>query len=106
MPHLRVIPYDPQWPEQYEEERTRLLQVLGDVAQRIEHNGSTAVPGLAAKPVVDIQISVVALQPIDGYRIPLVRLGYFHVPHEDDAFCPFGRAPGVSRLLERSPRDR
>ncbi len=93
MPQLDVIPYDPRWPEQYVEERTRLSQALGDVAQRIEHNGSTSVPGLAAKPVIDIQISVVDLQPMDAYRIPLQQLGYFHVPHEDDAFCPFFHRP-------------
>jgi len=71
----------------------RLSQALGDVALRIEHNGSTSVPGLVAKPVIDIQISVAALQPMDAYGIPLQRLGYVHVPHEDDAFCPFFHRP-------------
>jgi len=93
MPQIEIIPYNPRWPEQYAEERTRLSQALGDVAQRIEHNGSTSVPGLAAKPVIDIQISVGTLQPMDAYRIPLQQLGYFHVPHKDDAFCPFFHRP-------------
>ena len=51
------------------------------------------MPGLAAKPVIDIQISVVSLQPMDAYRIPLQQLGYLHVPHPDDAFCPFFHRP-------------
>ncbi|HEX4961100.1 MAG TPA: GrpB family protein [Thermoanaerobaculia bacterium] len=92
---ITVVPYDPRWPKQYAEERIRLLHALGAIARRIEHNGSTAVPGLAAKPIIDIQISVDTLLPIDTYRIPLQRLGYAHVPHADDAFCPFFHRPAA-----------
>ena len=88
-----LVPYDSGWPILFEHERERLQAVLGALARRIEHNGSTSVPGLAAKPVIDIQISVSQLGPIDRYRTPLQSLGYCHVAHEDDAFCPFFHRP-------------
>jgi GrpB-like predicted nucleotidyltransferase (UPF0157 family) len=54
-----------------------------------------SVPGLGAKPVIDIQISVRALQPIEAYGTLLGRLGYVHVPHADDSFCPFFHKPAA-----------
>jgi GrpB-like predicted nucleotidyltransferase (UPF0157 family) len=51
------------------------------------------VPGLAAKPVIDIQVSVAAVQSMDRYQAALERLGYVHVPHPDDAFCPYFHRP-------------
>ncbi len=93
MAALEVVPYDPSWPRLFDQERERLSRALGDVALRIDHNGSTSVPGLAAKPVIDIQISVRALQPMDEYRVPLRSLGYTHVPHEDDAIAPYFHLP-------------
>jgi GrpB-like predicted nucleotidyltransferase (UPF0157 family) len=56
-PH-EVTSYDPDWPDLFADWRDRLAAALGPVAARIEHVGSTAIPGLAAKPVIDIQISV------------------------------------------------
>ena len=90
---LTIVDYDARWPREFESERERIRAALGPLALRIDHNGSTAVPGLAAKPVIDIQISVARLQPIDVYAAPLARLGYVHVPHADDAFCPFFHRP-------------
>jgi len=55
-----IAPYDPAWPALFATEAVRIRQALGDLALRIEHVGSTSVPGLAAKPVVDIQVSVSA----------------------------------------------
>ncbi len=88
-----VVPYDPRWPGEFAIERERLAAALGPLAIRIDHNGSTAVPGLAAKPVIDIQISVAALHPIEAHAGGLARLGYVHAPHADDAFCPFFHRP-------------
>ncbi len=53
---VRVVPYDAAWPTLYEAERARLASILAahDVALQLEHTGSTAVPGLAAKPIIDI----------------------------------------------------
>jgi GrpB-like predicted nucleotidyltransferase (UPF0157 family) len=91
---LAIVPYDPRWPAQFARERARLAAALGAVALRIEHNGSTAVPGMAAKPVIDIQVSVAAVQPMT-YLPLLERLGYVHVPHADDAFCPYLHRPAA-----------
>jgi len=90
---LEIVPYDPRWPGEFEAERGRVDAALGSLALRVEHNGSTAVPGLAAKPIIDIQISVARLHPIDAYAGPLASLGYVHVCHEDDARCPFFHRP-------------
>lgn len=53
-----VVDYDPDWPQRFGEISTRLAGALGARALRIDHVGSTAVPGLPAKPIVDVQISV------------------------------------------------
>jgi GrpB-like predicted nucleotidyltransferase (UPF0157 family) len=60
---ITIVPYDPAWPAMFEAERASIRRVLSGVALRIEHGGSTSVPGLAAKPVVDIQVSVPLLEP-------------------------------------------
>jgi len=92
---LEIAPYDPAWPAVFSTERERLAAVMGDLAIRIDHHGSTAVPGLAAKPVIDIQISVADLRPLAEYAARLARLDYVHVPHPDDAFCPFFHRPAA-----------
>ena len=92
---LEIVPYDPDWPAAFDAERRRLAEVLGDLAVRIEHDGSTSVPGLAAKPVIDIQIAVKRLQPLDVYASRLESLGYTHRVHPDDAFAPFFHRPGT-----------
>ena len=90
---LEVVPYDPAWPAAFEAEGIRLREALGSLALRIDHNGSTSVPGLAAKPIIDIQVSVAALQPLAAYGDRLRAAGYAHVPHPDDSFCPFFYSP-------------
>jgi hypothetical protein len=88
---LKVLPYDPAWPLHFAAERKRLQPALGQLALRIDHNGSTAVPGLAAKPVIDIQIS--GGRSCDRCIPRTTARGYQHVPHADDAFCVFFIAP-------------
>ena len=53
------------------------------------------MPGLAAKPVIDIQVSVRRLQPLDPHAARLVTVGYVHQPHADDAVCPFFHRPAT-----------
>jgi len=53
---VTIQDYDPLWPQQFESLRARLAVILGNMAAAIEHVGSTAVPGLAAKPVIDIDV--------------------------------------------------
>jgi GrpB-like predicted nucleotidyltransferase (UPF0157 family) len=85
---------DAGWPRAFQAERQRIAVALGGLARRIEHHGSTAVPGLAAKPIIDIQVSVDSVQPLEPYAVPLSTLDYVHMPHPDDAFCPFFHRPG------------
>ena len=91
---ITIIPYDDAWPEAFEREAMRIRAVLGPLALRVDHVGSTAVPGLAAKPVIDIQVSVPGLDPLVRYAEPLGRLGYRHIPVGDfDRVYPFFRRP-------------
>ena len=55
---IPFIEYDPQWPALYSREETRIRAILGDRVVRLEHTGSTSVPGLAAKPIIDITMTV------------------------------------------------
>lgn len=92
---IRIVPYDPRWADDFEAEAARLREGLGSEALRVDHVGSTAVPGLAAKPVIDIQISVVSLTSLKPYIAPMVALGYTHVAHPDDATYPFFHRPST-----------
>ena len=73
-----LVDYDDAWPAQFAEEAERLHELLGDLAVRVDHVGSTSVPGLAAKPVIDIQVSVAAIVPRAPIVDPLVAAGYRH----------------------------
>jgi GrpB-like predicted nucleotidyltransferase (UPF0157 family) len=99
---LQIVPYDPAWPSEFEAEAVRIRTALGCLAVRIDHHGSTSIPGLAAKPVIDIQVSVESLQPMSAYREPLCSIGYVHVPHTDDSFCPFFHRPSHWRFGPRA----
>jgi GrpB-like predicted nucleotidyltransferase (UPF0157 family) len=90
---IEVVAYDAQWRSLFEAEAARIRAVLGATALRIDHDGSTAIPGMRAKPVIDIQVSVAALQPLAAYGDALASLDYRHVPHPDDAFSPFFHRP-------------
>jgi GrpB-like predicted nucleotidyltransferase (UPF0157 family) len=78
---VEVVAYSAQWPVLFDQERAALAASLGAVAVSVEHIGSTAVPGLAAKPTIDI---LVVVDDMTGFtaRIPaLETLGYEHRPH-------------------------
>lgn len=62
---LTVVPYDPGWASEYEGERRRLAALLGSAAVAIHHIGSTSVPGLAAKPVIDVLVEASELEAVD-----------------------------------------
>ena len=71
-----IADYSPAWPIRFEEERQRIGGALGGVARRIEHVGSTAVPGLAAKPVVDVLVAVDDPEEEEAYVPALEAVGY------------------------------
>lgn len=91
---IHIADYDPAWPSRFVAEAANLRRVLGDLALRVEHVGSTSVPGLAAKPVIDIQVSVATLEPRSLYLEPLASLGYRHIPLGSfDLVYPFFQKP-------------
>jgi GrpB-like predicted nucleotidyltransferase (UPF0157 family) len=77
---IEIVPYDPAWPELFAQLGRELRGGLGEVALRIDHIGSTSVPGLAAKPVIDVQVSVAAFEPLEAFKGPLERLGTSTAP--------------------------
>jgi GrpB-like predicted nucleotidyltransferase (UPF0157 family) len=93
-----VVTYDPEWPQQFQELATRLRRALGQTALRIDHIGSTSVPGLDAKPVIDLQISVASFEPLDAYRLPLESLGFvLRAGNPDRTKRYFREPPGSPR---------
>src|SRR5713226_5601752 len=76
-----VSDYDPNWPILFEEESTRIKKALGSFALAIEHMGSTAVPGLPSKPIIDLLVGVPSLEEARERCIePIEALGYNYVP--------------------------
>jgi len=72
---IEVVDYDPAWLERYEQWRRLIVDALGEGAERIEHVGSTAVRGLPAKPIIDIQVSVADIEQETVYVGPLEAAG-------------------------------
>jgi hypothetical protein len=92
---IQIVPYTAAWAEAFESEAGALRRVLGARAIRIDHVGSTAVPGLAAKPVIDIQVSVESLEQPGTFQSALAPLGYKFVSlGEEDLVYPWFAKPG------------
>lgn len=88
---ISIVPYKPSWPNEFLEKGMMLRNILGDLALRIDHIGSTAVPGLAAKDVIDIQITAARLSRdiesamnLAGFQ-RLTRINQDHVPPGKEA---------------------
>jgi GrpB-like predicted nucleotidyltransferase (UPF0157 family)/GNAT superfamily N-acetyltransferase len=88
---IRISPYDPRWLQLYELERAALERALGRwVTGGIHHVGSTAVPGLDAKPIIDILVGVESLKASEACFEPLAGLGYLYAPYRREEmhwFC-------------------
>ncbi len=92
---IAIVPYDDRWPAEFDRVARPLRAALGSLAVRIDHIGSTAVPGLAAKDVVDVQVTVAALDAA-AIAAALLPLGYTiwegiardHVPPGREADAP------------------
>lgn len=93
-----VVSYDPEWPHRFYQLGSQLRAALGERAIRIDHIGSTAIPNLAAKAIIDIQISVPSLEPIDPYRFAIEALGFvWRADNPDRTKRYFRERPGVRR---------
>jgi GrpB-like predicted nucleotidyltransferase (UPF0157 family) len=73
---IELVDYDPAWPELYEREAEKIHAALGEGVLRLEHAGSTSVPGLAAKPIIDIVLTVADSADEDSYVPALEAAGY------------------------------
>jgi GrpB-like predicted nucleotidyltransferase (UPF0157 family) len=83
---IRMVPHDPTWEDEFVRESARLRSALGATVVRIHHIGSTAVPGIYAKPVIDIVLEVRSLDDLDADPAAMESLGYeslgeFGIPH-------------------------
>jgi GrpB-like predicted nucleotidyltransferase (UPF0157 family) len=102
-----VVAYDPAWPAMFAGERERLVAALRELALAIEHHGSTAVPGLAAKPILDVMVAVPDLDDVDECTSRLERAGYNRRAVGDLAGrLYFHRAEGGRRLVHLSLAER
>ncbi|HEY4440081.1 MAG TPA: GrpB family protein [Candidatus Elarobacter sp.] len=93
-----VVPYDPQWARTFEQVRDRVVPAVGDVLAGVEHVGSTAVPGLAAKPIVDVDVVVRNDRDVPEAIRRLAAIGYEHLGDLGIAGREaFRAAPGLGR---------
>jgi GrpB-like predicted nucleotidyltransferase (UPF0157 family) len=75
--------FDPHWKGSFMKEREDLKRSLGHLALEIHHIGSTAVPGLSAKPVIDIMVATRSILGVGRFKDKVSNLGYLHVPQSD-----------------------
>lgn len=79
-----IADYDPEWVREYEQEKQAIEEALADIVAAVEHIGSTSVPGLGAKPIIDIMAGVHRLEALTEAHIErLAAIGYEYVPKPD-----------------------
>jgi GrpB-like predicted nucleotidyltransferase (UPF0157 family) len=88
---VELVPHDPRWSEMARNEADRLSAVLGDIVVSIEHIGSTSIPGIIAKPTIDLALSATSLDALDKSRGTFEAMGYiwrgeFGIPGR--RYCP------------------
>ncbi|SHK80215.1 GrpB family protein [Desulforamulus aeronauticus] len=83
---ITLVEYDPRWPKLFEREANRVRSVLGNKALRVEHVGSTSVPGLCAKPIIDMLLVVADSTDEASYVLDLEAAGYILRVREPDWF--------------------
>jgi GrpB-like predicted nucleotidyltransferase (UPF0157 family) len=91
-----IVDYDPHWPGLFEELRVPVAAALGDLVVVVEHVGSTAVPGLAAKPIIDMDVVVPSVADIPAAIVRLAVLAYVHrgdlgIPGREAFISPAGK---------------
>lgn len=108
MSQITIVPPDPSWPSQFESIRQNLEAVLGERALRVDHIGSTSVPGLPAKDVIDVQVTVASIK--DARLIALMTdAGYDHragVTFDNLVGYEAGAAALEKRFFRHRPAER
>lgn len=95
---VKLSPYSESWPLAYEQEREILMSLAGECIAQIEHIGSTSVPGLMAKPVIDMGIEVDSMQALENMvqRLPKDTYQYFGLRDIPDDYF-FAKGPEALR---------
>jgi GrpB-like predicted nucleotidyltransferase (UPF0157 family) len=75
MREIKVVAYNPEWPQMFEQEAKRLKEIFGELAINIHHKGSTSVPNFMAKPIIDITIEVNDIAKVDQLNQALSAIG-------------------------------
>jgi GrpB-like predicted nucleotidyltransferase (UPF0157 family) len=94
---LLICDYDPTWPDQFARLAARVSAAMGGLISRIEHIGSTAIPGLAAKPIIDLDVVLPSITDLRHAISRLARIGYVHegdlgITGREAFMCPLGEA--------------
>ncbi len=105
-PPIIIADYDPRWPAIFEEEKARIIEAIGEWLTDIQHVGSTSVPGLASKPIVDIMPGLKSLDDTPRVVAGMESLGYRYIPEYEDQLPerryfhrPFGSEHWHNRLF-------
>jgi GrpB-like predicted nucleotidyltransferase (UPF0157 family) len=102
---IRVVPYDPEWPRRFQAERAALARVLDPWLEGgIHHIGATSVPGLAAKPLIDMMAGVRDFEEARAAYGPLLAEGWEHTPHRPGITHHFSK-PGYGVHLTEPGSD-
>jgi len=106
--HVSVVPYDPDWPENFERIRKEIQAVLGEFAVAVHHVGSTSVPGMSAKPIIDLDVEI-HRSDFPAVCDRLASAGYFHEGDlgilDREAFCYQGKSHLQRHHLYVCPSD-
>jgi len=93
---VEVVPHDPSWKEAYREEARKIIEVLGSEVLEIHHIGSTSIPGIYAKLIIDILAGARKIEDVDRYNDAMARIGY-------EAWGQYG-LPGRRFFVKGVPR--
>lgn len=107
---VEVISYNPAWPKEFETEKQRLIDTFGDRIVAVEHIGSTSIPELAAKPIIDMVVAVKSFDDLRVFIDGLQKLDYEYMPErmfDDRKFFPKGsrenRTHHLNLVLQDDP---
>jgi GrpB-like predicted nucleotidyltransferase (UPF0157 family) len=106
---VEIVPYDARWIGRFEEEADLLRSIFGEEVAAVHHIGSTSIPGMMAKPIIDVLLEVRDIDRVDAFNEAMVRLGYeargeFGLPRGDIfrkwlmASVPFTCTPGPAAI--------
>lgn len=76
---MEVVPYNSKWKDEFETESKRIRDIMGDEIIQMHHIGSTSIPGISAKPVIDVLVEVKNIEIVDRYNSNMEELGYIAV---------------------------